>query len=93
MLEVFLFSSYITEQEASNEGKDQLKQKKQLLTDKMIFCNKHVLVDKEIVESVPSLSDIWEEAIHSSETEIDDSRKSIQTTIFNRSLTLLILLF
>ena len=58
-------------------GKDQLKKKKQLLTDKMISCNKHVLVYQEKVESEPNLADIWQEAIHRLEAEIEDFKEEI----------------
>lgn len=64
-------------QETSNEGKDQLRQKQKLLTDKIISCNNHVLVYQEKIESEPNLADIWEEAIHRLEAEIEDFKEEI----------------
>lgn len=66
-------------QQASNDGKDQLKQKQQLLTDKIISINQHILVYQEKVESEPNLADIWQEAIHRLETEINEFKDEIMS--------------
>lgn len=64
-------------QKESNEGKGQLEHKKQLLMDKIISCNNHILVYQEKIESEPKLSDIWEEAIRRLEIEIDEYKDEI----------------
>ena len=64
-------------QKESNEGKGQLEHKKQLLMDKIISCNNHILVYQEKIESEPKLSDIWEEAIRRLDIEIDEYKDEI----------------
>lgn len=63
--------------ENSNEGKAQLKQKRQLLTDKIISINNHILVYQEKVNGEPNLADIWEEAIQRLQSEIDEFKEEM----------------
>ncbi|UJF15954.1 recombinase family protein [Jeotgalibaca sp. MA1X17-3] len=61
----------------SENGKEQLQKKKEILTDKIITASNHRLVYQEKIKSEPNLSDIWQEAINRLAAECDEFRDEI----------------